>query len=883
MKMKFSLTFILSFLLQQFLFATHNKAGDITFRHIVGLTYEITITIFADAESPAISRKEIWLSRGDNTPLDTIQVLSETRSSNNLKRIWKTTHTYPGPGSYRLRIEDPNRNGGVDNIVNSVNVPFVLETVLRISPFLNQSNNSPLLRNDPIDNACAGVTFVYNPGAFDLDGDSLAYELAPSLGVDGQLAPGYTFPPASNSLTVNPLNGDLIWDVPNQLGLYNVAILIKEYRNNVLISSVLRDLQIGVTPGCDNQPPIISSQNLACVIAGKTLSIPIIGSDQNASDRVTITATGEVLEPPINNRTNFNTGPVGNPTNASFLWNTNCTDVRKDLYNLSIRAEDNGIIRGSINLVNFKTIGIRVIAPSPENFTLSPIGNSIELSWTNGNCQNAIGYYLYRRLDSSGYISDSCDSGVPQGIGYEKITTIINTNTTNFLDDNNGLGLIPGQTYCYLITSFFEDGDESIASVEICGKVPKIVPVITNISVNKTDENTGEINLSWSPPDSFDSINFPPPYRYLISSFPAQNGNENLTFPTVNQEFFVDSTPSLNDTIFLVTNLNTLRERHFYRIKLISLGNGRQFVGQSAIASSIFLNINQTDELLQLKWQASTPWKNTIYTIYRKNPTSLTFDLITTTSNLNYDDTTVVNGLEYCYFIESEGEYQLNSVANPLINLSQINCAIPIDNIPPCPPILEAESNCELEKLILKWVNQLDECSEDVASYSIYRSKKRNSEMELIGITNSPTETIYDDFTKGETAGCYVVTATDSAGNESIFSNKICIDFCPIYDLPNVFTPNGDGFNDLFIPIQPYRDIDSIDLVIFNRWGEEVFKTKNPAIEWNGVNKNSDEPVNDGVYFYVCFVYEKNLDLTPEPRIIKSTLTIIDSKQHIKN
>ena len=76
--------------------------------------------------------------------------------------------------------------------------------------------------------------------------------------------------------------------------------------------------------------------------------------------------------------------------------------------------------------------------------------------------------------------------------------------------------------------------------------------------------------------------------------------------------------------------------------------------------------------------------------------------------------------------------------------------------------------------------------------------------------------------------------------------------------LPNVFTPNGDGSNDLFHPF-PFTSVERIDIQIFNRWGKLIFKTEDPQILWDGRNANSNQDAPDGVYYYVCDVYEKRL------------------------
>ena len=61
--------------------------------------------------------------------------------------------------------------------------------------------------------------------------------------------------------------------------------------------------------------------------------------------------------------------------------------------------------------------------------------------------------------------------------------------------------------------------------------------------------------------------------------------------------------------------------------------------------------------------------------------------------------------------------------------------------------------------------------------------------------------------------------------------------------MPNVFSPNGDGHNDHFIPLD-YKGAPGL-LEIYNRWGQVIFSTRNLAQGWNG----SGAP--DGTYFYI--------------------------------
>ncbi|HNG89676.1 MAG TPA: gliding motility-associated C-terminal domain-containing protein, partial [Saprospiraceae bacterium] len=55
-----------------------------------------------------------------------------------------------------------------------------------------------------------------------------------------------------------------------------------------------------------------------------------------------------------------------------------------------------------------------------------------------------------------------------------------------------------------------------------------------------------------------------------------------------------------------------------------------------------------------------------------------------------------------------------------------------------------------------------------------------------------------------------------------------------------------------------WRFVERVDMQIFNRWGNLVFQTTDPALNWTGVNLDGKE-LADGTYLYVCRVYEKRV------------------------
>ena len=66
--------------------------------------------------------------------------------------------------------------------------------------------------------------------------------------------------------------------------------------------------------------------------------------------------------------------------------------------------------------------------------------------------------------------------------------------------------------------------------------------------------------------------------------------------------------------------------------------------------------------------------------------------------------------------------------------------------------------------------------------------------------------------------------------------------------IPNAFTPNGDGLNDILL-VYGYI-IKELKFTVFNQWGEKIFESSNQATGWNGTYKGRKQP--SGVYMYVC-------------------------------
>lgn len=80
------------------------------------------------------------------------------------------------------------------------------------------------------------------------------------------------------------------------------------------------------------------------------------------------------------------------------------------------------------------------------------------------------------------------------------------------------------------------------------------------------------------------------------------------------------------------------------------------------------------------------------------------------------------------------------------------------------------------------------------------------------------------------------------------------IDVRPVinYFLPNAFSPNGDGINDEFKGMGIFYGMDNFEMAIWDRWGDKIFETKDPAEGWLGRVNNTGNFVQPGIY--VCTI-----------------------------
>ena len=930
--------------------ATHIRAGEIIAERIscVGFKYRITIIGYEDTKSTVEFGEGILdLGFGDEIMLDTENDFFDRTivDNQNLVRrsIFVIERDFPGAGQYTITFREKNRNENISNIPNSVNIPFYVETKLFVSATV--CNDSPILTNPPVEGAVVGKTFIHNPGGYDKDGDSLSYAFTiPKYDV-GRNVDGYEFPdeydinsgPNANptnqagtgppTITLDPITGELRWDAPANPGEYNVAFIVKEWRKIdgewVELGYVTRDMQI-IVEDADNEPPVITIPTDTCIEAGTLLEAVVRGEDPDGND-IALTGFGSVFEF-ISSPATF--GPAerqASPAQGTFRWQTNRSHISPKPYQINFKVVDVNPATGP-PLADFGIWNVTVVAPAPEGLTadaLPPqqgVKRSIGLNWLpyeTGALQpsDSVQIEVWRKVDSSSFVPENCQLGIPEGEGYERVATLGSDGNT-FMDTQAAAGV----NYCYrLVAVYFNKfgRSQSYASGEACAQMALDAPVITKVSVLSTDVESGSIQIDWRSPLEIDTLLFPPPYTYQVVRGTGFSGGETVVASGI-----------ISDTTFVDTNLNTLNEPYHYTIYLFDAGSSEP-LDSSAVASSVYLEPTSQVGSIALAWSANVPWSNqspdyAYHYVYRNrvdpddaSALVLIDSVNVLSSGLSYTDDGAMTGgplsdeLEYCYFVSTVGSYG-NVLLNPppIINNSQVACAQPNDTIPPCEPLAIMVPNaaledcqsrlagepCDVQTLSnrLEWEENTQEgCDNDVRSYNIYFSATgEDADLNLLANTSNP---FFEHENLTSLAGCYRIAAVDRSGNESSLSEPVCVENCPNYELPNVFTPNGDNINDTFRTFNTPdesgsyarcpRFVKSVKFTVYNRWGKEVYASgsgdseSSIHINWNG--KTNGILLAPGVYYYTAEVTYFTLDPALSEETLKGWVQILYTQDNL--
>lgn len=425
--------------------ASHAQGGDLTYTCLGGNQYQLHLAFYRDCS-------------GSNAPGSVTIDISSASCNQNLS---VTLYPIPGTGQdvtpicpqlntvcnggqnpgvqewiYEGNVTLPQacidwifsfslccRNAAINTIVNPGGQNIYIET--HLNNVAAPCNNSPTFSNRPVPFICAGQNYCFNHGAVDPDGDSLVYSLVTPMNGPGTyvtyISPYSASQPviSSPAVTFNPATGDICMN-PTQILVTVMAVRVEEWRNGILIGSVIRDIQIH-TINCTNNLPYITGINntnqyslTAC--AGSPISFNILSFDADAGQTITMTWNNAI--PGATFTTNNNALPTG-----TFSWTPSPANVSTIPYCFTVTVSDDACpYSGSqtfafcITVTGFNlslTSSGTNCGASNGSATVIPVGGngpfSYQWSPSGGNNANAngltAGLYSVTVTDNNGCIS----------------------------------------------------------------------------------------------------------------------------------------------------------------------------------------------------------------------------------------------------------------------------------------------------------------------------------------------------------------------------------------------------------------------------------------------------------------------------------------------
>ena len=370
--------------------ATHLAGSDISYTCLGGNTYRVELTFYRDcAGSPAplgvgiefrsASCNQYFTDTllrvvgtgGEITYPCATQVTSCEDSTSSIPGIQQFKYTgivtlpmqcadWVFSWSYCCRNCDITTMVQQSPCVSGSNPGMYIETTLDNLNFA--CNSSPRFTNIPVSFVCLGQSFTFNHGVTDPDGDSLVYSLVNPMRNSTDSIPFVSGYSANNPITsvpalgINVNTGDITM-TPTMLEVGVLSVLVREYRNGVLVGSVVRDMEIYVRP-CTNNLPTESGMNGTnrrdtTICPGTQICFDIMSNDVDSGQIVTMTWNQAIAG------ATFSISGFPHPT-GNFCWTSPLAAVGTQVYSFIVTVRDDACPNNG-----FQTFSYNISVSSP--------------------------------------------------------------------------------------------------------------------------------------------------------------------------------------------------------------------------------------------------------------------------------------------------------------------------------------------------------------------------------------------------------------------------------------------------------------------------------------------------------------------------------------
>lgn len=774
----------------------------------------------------------------------------------------------PSSFGYELVFQRCCRNPGIANIVNNQQG---ITLTAQIPPYEGDadSNSSPTFNSFPPEGICTNFDFFLDQSATDPDGDSLVYSFCTPLdgGTADNPAPQFNFGdalppinpiswsdgfsatdpiPSASPFQIDSETGQII-GFPITAGAYVVGICVSEYRDGILLSTVMRDFQFNVVT-CD--PTIISAaqpqtDNQLCI--GETIGfiensigaqsllwdfgVPGIDTDVSTLSDPTYTYpdTGVYTVTLIANPT----WPCAD-TSSQVFYVYEPIDLDVEVIDFEclngIEAFDlqaNGAFTDNTNLT-WNLIG--GLPSSQEGLTTDWVTFANADEWTltleaeHFGCESSVNFTWDAPESPVAAVADQ--SSFCQGFDFDFEN--LSQNGENWFWDFG----VPGtndDTSTEESPSYTYPGD-GVYTVELI--------VTTPYTCTDTAYSTVEIFPEIDP-----AFEAPDPECFSTNNFSLMPLVENDPITTYTWDFGGE-TVNANVNGAAVSNL-VYAEPGTYTVEVTAIANGCEVTASEEVWVIADPSIG---------FQGGPPIGCPPHSVSFNN----TSETETATTYLwDFGDGTTSISSEPVHIYENSGTYSVTLTMN-------------------------STGYCNQE-LVLTQAELIDVQATPNAGFNITPNQVNilNPVIEFETLATGNVLCFYnfgDGGSSGECSGTYtfsdggyfdvVQTVINEAGCTNTAIGQVAVSGTVFY-APNAFTPDHDGLNDVWLPVA--LGVSDYRLNIYNRWGELVWETNYQNEPWLGQVNDGMHFAPDGLYYYEAFI----LDLLALPHTYRGHLQLL--------
>jgi gliding motility-associated-like protein len=733
---------------------------------------------------------------------------------------------------YIIAVQDAYRSSGIINITSSSSDGITINANIpgTINGIDYHINSSPSFAFNDTAIICYNGSFTYPFSASDMiDGDSLSYSFGSGLNVANPSAntsgtapgsppyPALTYvsgysgkQPLGSGVTINPSTGLISGTAPSTTGEYVVAVYVKEWRKGVLIDSIKKELQIYVYD---------------CSLTAASLNTTYTNCDnytftfQNESTASTVTSYYWTF------------GVPGSTTDFSTLATPTYTYADTGTYTLKLKVSN------SVGCTDSTTAPVRVYPGFAPAFTVTGTCYQSPIQFKDGT------YAQYGTVDN--WVWDFGESSST-------------ANSSTLQDPSHKYGT--PDTYTVTLTVGTDKGCSGSVSksVTVSGEPDFSLP-FTDTLICSIDSlpliavsNSPGITYQWTPAYNIINANTDTPTvfpkdttLYTVTAY--QNGCVGTGTITVNVLDYITVALTPDTTICKTDSIRLSPVSYALRyVWTPGTGLSDSTVKYPEASPSVNSNYLVTANLGKCQAKASIEVKVVPYPQVDAG-----------------DDTTICYGSSamldgkitaayYTWAPDStlSRSQTLEPSASPTTSTWY---TLTVTDTLGCP---KAVTDSVLVTVIPEVIVNPGNDTAVVVSEPL-QLHASSTDSALVSFVWTPATWLNNAFINDPIAtiesgspGTVTYTATASTVQGCTGSKAITVTIystLPEIFMPNAFTPNGDGKNDIFRPI--LVGISSLNFFrIYNRWGELVYATSEPEQGWNGRLGNKAQETGTFVY-----------------------------------